>query len=495
MKTLGLDIGSSFIKAAIYDVGSGICTARSQTPDQEMSILAPRKGWAEQSPESWWQYAVSAIRQVVREAGREAEDIAAIGITYQMHGLVCLDEKGVPVRPSIIWCDSRAVDTGDQLAGRLGKEYCQLHLLNSPGNFTASKLRWVMVNEPDLFRKVYRIMLPGDYLAWKLTGQANTTVSGLSEGIFWDFKKGTLSEELLAAADIKRNLLPQVVPAFGEQGSLLPAIARELGLRPGIPVTYRAGDQPNNAFSLKVLHPGEVAATAGTSGVVYAVTDQLVSDPLSRVNTFVHVNHKPDAPRLGVLLCINGTGILNSWLKKNVATGLDYETMNVQAMQVPAGSEGLLVLPFGNGAERVLQNHDIGCQFHGINFNLHTRAHLIRASQEGIAFAMNYGMDVMKASGIKISSIRAGFANMFLSPVFRQTLADVSGIPIDLYDTDGSLGAAMGAAVGAGFVNDTEDVFRKMKKIMEIVPSRQKEALEQAYINWKMCFPADLITV
>lgn len=492
MKTLGLDIGSSFIKAAIFDVESGMCVARSQTPDQEMPILAPRKGWAEQYPESWWEHAIAAIRQVIGKTGPDAAGIEAIGITYQMHGLVCIDKKGTPLRPSIIWCDSRAVETGNLIAEQLGKEYCQSHLLNAPGNFTASKLKWLMVNEPGLYRKIYRIMLPGDYLAYKLTGQVNTTVSGLSEGIFWDFSKERISEELLDITGIQRYLLPNIVPTFGEQGSLLPAVARELGLHPGIPVTYRAGDQPNNALSLNVLEPGEVAATAGTSGVIYAVTDQLLSDPLSRINTFAHVNHAPDHPRLGVLLCINGTGILNSWLRKHVAAGSGYEEMNRMAMEVPPGSQGLIVLPFGNGAERILENRDIGCRILGMNFNLHTRAHLFRASQEGIAFALRYGLAVMKQNGIAPAVIRAGCANMFLSPLFRQILADVSDTTIELYDTDGSMGAAIGAAVGDR-IGTAGEILGRLKKKMIVEPSSDNKSMMDAYLHWKNCLDKEII--
>ncbi|MDD5507083.1 MAG: FGGY family carbohydrate kinase [Bacteroidales bacterium] len=484
MKTLGLDIGSSFIKAAIYDVGSGVCIARAQTPDQEMQILAPRKGWAEQSPESWWEYAVAAIRQVVRQAGKEAEEITAIGITYQMHGLVCVGNDGVPLRNAIIWCDSRAVETGNRMAIKLGREYCQEHLLNSPGNFTAAKLAWLMENEPDVYERIRHVMLPGDYIAYRLTGDIRTTVSGLSEGIFWDFRDRRISDELLEVAGIRKDLLPECVPAFGNQGILRYGVAVELGLPGGIPVTYRAGDQPNNALSLNVLRPGEVAATAGTSGVIYAVTDQLLSDPLSRINTFAHVNHGPDRQRLGVLLCINGTGILNSWLKKNVAAGEGYDEMNHMAAIIPPGSQGLVILPFGNGAERVLQNRDIGCRILGLNFNIHTQAHLFRAAQEGIAFAMNYGLDIMRQHSISPSVIRAGFANMFLSPLFRQTLSDVTHIPTDLYDTDGATGAAIGAAVGAG-AGSPEEILGKLKKKMMIVPSSMKGNTTDAYLLWK----------
>lgn len=492
MKTLGIDIGSSFIKAAIYDVESGMCMARSQTPDQEMPILAVRKGWAEQFPESWWEHALSAIRQVIRHAGNEAKGIKAIGITYQMHGLVCLDKEGAPLRPSIIWCDSRAVDTGNRMADMLGSKYCQEHLLNSLGNFTAARLKWLMENEPALYRRVRYVILPGDYIAYRLTGEICTTVSGLSEGIFWDFKNKRISDELFEITGIQKDLLPENVPTFGSQGIILPSVAGELGLPKDIPVAYRAGDQPNNALSLNVLEPGEVAATAGTSGVVYAVTDQLLSDPLSRINTFAHVNHGPDQPRLGVLLCINGTGILNSWLKKNVAAGEGYDEMNRQAAGIQPGSQGLVVLPFGNGAERVLQNRDIGCHVLGLNFNIHTQAHLFRAAQEGIAFALKYGMEVMKQNAISPRVIRAGYSNMFLSPLFRQILSDVSDTPIDLYETDGSTGAAIGAAVGAG-MGTAGEILAGVKKRMVIEPSSAKSSIQQAYLQWKDCLAAALV--
>lgn len=485
MITIGIDIGSSFIKASVYDAAAGCTLSKASAPDTEMPIRAEHRDWAEQSPGMWWDYARKAVIEAVRHSKVPATDISAIGITYQMHGLVCLDLQGNPLRPSIIWCDSRAVETGKMLAAKLGDDYCRNHLLNSPGNFTASKLTWVKENEPAIFDKIHRIMLPGDYIAFKLTGEMNTTVSGLSEGIFWDFPGNRVSEELLRSSAISGDLLSSVIPTFGEQGRLMPAIAQELGLKPGIPVTYRAGDQPNNAFSLNVLNPGEVAATAGTSGVVYGVTDRMIADSLYRVNTFLHVNHSAETNRLGVLLCINGTGILNSWLRKNTGGGLDYSKMNEAALQIPAGSEGLMIVPFGNGAERMLQNQETGCQVVGLNFNRHTQAHLFRAAQEGIAYAFRYGMDAMKETGISPSVIRAGNANMFLSPVFRQTLADVTGVCIDLYETDGSIGAARGAAIGAGYYSGFKDAFVQMKRTRVIEPSSGRSASVEAYHRWK----------
>jgi len=485
MKTLGIDIGSSFIKVSVYDAASGQCIAHVSMPETEMPITALKPAWAEQSPEMWWDNTKQAVIKAIRQCPQQALDIGAIGITYQMHGLVCLDRQGIPLRPAIIWCDSRAVDTGKTLEARLGEAYCRTHLLNSPGNFTASKLCWVKENEPEIFDKIHRVMLPGDYIGYRLSGEMNTTLSGLSEGIFWDFPNHRVSEEILAVSGISQDLLCPIVPAFGDQGRLLASVAAELGLKPGIPITYRAGDQPNNALSLNVMNPGEVAATAGTSGVVYGVTDRMTTDPLYRVNPFAHVNHTEKATRLGILLCINGTGILNSWLQKNIGGGKSYDQMNEEARLVPPGSEGLTIIPFGNGAERMLQNRETGSRMIGLNFNRHTQAHLFRASQEAVAFAFHYGMEAMKDTGITPTVIRAAHTNMFLSPVFRQILADVSGVSIDLYETDGSVGAAMGAATGAGFYSGTEEAGSKIKKIKQIEPSAERSSTLEAYDAWK----------
>jgi len=485
MKTLGIDIGSSFIKVAFYDHETGRDLAKSQVPDQEMPIRADQPGWACQDPEMWWENTKLAILRAIEQSGVSGRNIGAIGITYQMHGLVYLDQHGTPLGDSIIWCDSRAVATGEMLADKLGNEYCQSHLLNLPGNFTASKLRWIRNDDPVLYEKIRHILLPGDYIGYRLTGDITTTITGLSEGIFWDFRHNQVSEELLEVAAISKDLLPDTVPVFGLQGKLLPSVALELGLNPGTPVAYRAGDQPNNAFSLNVNKPGEVAATAGTSGVVYGVTDQLAADPLNRINTFAHVNHTVQLPRLGILLCINGTGILNSWLRKNVATGMNYEAMNHEALKVSPGSEGLLMIPFGNGAERMLQHTGISCRMSGLNFNRHGTAHILRAAQEGIAYAFRYGVDIMKASGMNVSVIRAGNTNMFQSELFRQTLADVCQVTIDLYETDGATGAAIGAAVGAGFCPGVESAFSNIKRVRVIEPSADKTQQEELYYGWK----------
>jgi len=486
MYALGYDLGSSFVKASLLDLATGKSLATAVSPAREMKIQTPRKDWAEQDPEMWWKNIKKATFQLFHDARFSSSSVQAIGISYQMHGLVLVDEHQRVLRPSIIWCDSRAVATGEKAFLDMGREKCLAHLLNAPGNFTASRLAWVKEHEPEIFSRIDQILLPGDYVAMKLTGRTSTTPSALSEGIFWDFQQDGKADFLLDYFGFPDSMFPQVVPNFSRELKVSSECYRELGLPEGIPVSYRAGDQPNNAFSLKALHPGEVAATAGTSGVVYGVSDSLRYDPHSRVNTFLHVNHTSESPRLGVLLCINGTGSLNAWLKRNVTTSMNYPRMNELAAQVPVGSEGLHVLPFGNGAERLLENANPGSSVHHMNFNMHDYRHLLRASQESIVFAFHYGLQVMRDMDIRPGVIRATHANMFLSPLFRQALSTLTGATIELYDPDGAQGAARGAAVGAGFYDSMDQAFDGLEHITAIQPDMQQADLyAQAYRDWK----------
>ena len=487
MYLLGYDIGSSSVKASIVDAESGKCAASAFYPKSEAPIIAVKKGWAEQEPTSWWEYLKQATADILAASGADPKDIKAIGISYQMHGLVCVDKDMNVLRPSIIWCDSRAVPYGQNAFDTLGHENCLSHLLNSPGNFTASKLAWVKENEPELYAKIYKIMLPGDYIAMKLSGEVCTTVSGLSEGMLWDFAENSTAKILMDYYGFDHSLIPEIRPTFSEQGRVSEAAAAELGLAAGIPITYRGGDQPNNALSLNVFNPGEIASTAGTSGVVYGVLGDVNYDPKSRVNTFAHVNHTADQTRLGVLLCINGTGILNSWMKRNVAPeGISYSDMNDLAALAPIGSAGVSVLPFGNGAERMLENREVGSSIHGVNFNVHNKSHLLRAAQEGIVFSFKYGIEVMEQMGMEVKRIHAGHANMYLSPLFRQTLANVTGATIGLYDTDGSIGAARGAGIGAGIYKDTAEAFTSLQQLATVEPcTADTEATMEAYGRWK----------
>jgi len=486
MLLLGIDLGSSSVKASVIEGDSGKCLATAFYPKDEMKIISEKPGWAEQDTETWWTNLKASIADCTGKLGQKKDDIGAIGISYQMHGLVTVDINNKVLRPSIIWCDSRASGYGEKAFNSLGKDYCLSHLLNSPGNFTASKLAWVKENEPDLFNKIHKVMLPGDYVALRLTGEISTSYTGLSEGIFWDFTNNMVSEELMKYFGFNSDILPEAAPSFSVSGRLLKSVASELGLPDGIPVSYRAGDQPNNALSLNVLNPGEVAATAGTSGVIYGVTDKKKFDPFSRVNTFLHINHSHADTRLGVLLCVNGTGILNSWLRRNTGGSLSYNEMNHLAEKVTPGSDGLSILPFGNGAERMLGNKDTGARITGLNFNRHTNAHMFRAAQEGIAFSFRYGLDIMKETGIDPRVIRAGEANMFLSKVFRETLSSITGTVIHLYNTDGSIGAARGAGIGCGYYKSEKEAFKGLTAVGVTEPERSgRSDYEEAYLKWK----------
>ncbi|TCD29497.1 carbohydrate kinase [Pedobacter psychrodurus] len=484
MYLLGIDLGTSSIKVAVVDVATQKNIATAQYPEEETVIKSLQSGWAEQSPNDWWQNVQQAILKLNSTGLFDPKEIKAIGIAYQMHGLVVVDKNQQILRDSIIWCDSRAVELGNSAFDAIGKEKSLKHLLNSPGNFTASKLAWVKANEPDVYSHIDKMMLPGDFIAMKLTGAITTSISALSEGIFWDFENHEISKDVMDYYGISGNLIPTMKPLFSEHGYLKADIAYSLGLPSGIPVAYKSGDQPNNALSLNVLKPGEVAATAGTSGVIYGVSDGLTYDKQSRVNTFAHVTYSEEKKHTGVLLCINGTGSMYRWAKHNFAPKATYAELNNLASKAPIGSNGLKVLPFGNGAERMLNNKYTGAQLLGIDLNLHDQSAIFRAVQEGIAFSFRYGLDIMRENGMKPKVIRAGRANLFLSDVFAQTFVDVTGIPVELYENDGSVGAALGAGIGAGIFKSAEEAFSNHQVIKTLIP-QHSAVYEPIYQDWK----------
>lgn len=484
MLLLGIDVGTSSIKVSIVDGATQQCIASAQYPETEAEIISMKTGWAEQSPDKWWEDLKQAIKKANALGKYNPQDIGAIGIAYQMHGLVLLDRDGKVLRNSIIWCDSRAVPYGDKAFKTIGEDHCLSCLLNSPGNFTASKLAWVKEAEPDVFERIDKIMLPGDFIAQRLTASVTTTPSALSEGILWDFSKNAVSEDVMGHFDFQKKIIAPIQNVFSQHGALSALVASELCLRTGIPVAYKAGDQPNNALALNVLQPGEVAATAGTSGVIYGVSDALTYDPQSRVNSFAHVNHTSNETRVGVLLCINGTGIANKWIKNMAGANLPYPEMNKQAAAIAAGSEGLFVLPFGNGAERMLNNKLIGAHVQGIDYNRHSPAHLFRATQEGIAFAFRYGLDIMRENGMDPQVIRAGKANMFLSSVFATAFVNATGVPVELYESDGSVGAALGAGIGSGFFRNASEAFSR-REVWETVVPENAQLYDELYQRWK----------
>jgi xylulokinase len=484
MLLLGIDIGTSFIKVSAVDAETQQSVASAQYPETENQITSLQPGWAEQDPEMWWHCTVHAIQQLIDSKKIDEKQIVAIGISYQMHGLVLVDKQQKVLRDAIIWCDSRAVKIGENASEEIGEEICSSCLLNSPGNFTASKLAWVKENEPEIYKQIDKIMLPGDFIAMKLTGEITTTSSALSEGIFWDFKKDEISKDVMTNFRFESSFIPNVQPLFSSHGKVLHEVAQRLCIPENIPVTYKAGDQPNNALSLNVLQPGEVAANAGTSGVIYAVTDKLFADKFSRVNSFVHVNHTTEKKRIGVLLCINGAAIMYSWARKVCGENSSYREMDQLAATIKPGSDGLFILPFGNGAERMLQNKIIGAQMKNIDLNKHTKAHIFRAVQEGIAFAFRYGLDIMRENNLHPTIIRAGKANLFLSDVFIRSFVNATGVAVELYENDGSVGSALGAGIGARIYKTNGDAYTNFKPLQKYEPTNV-ELYERLYQQWK----------
>ena len=489
MYLLGIDIGTSFIKVSLVETNTQKCIVTVSYPDSENAIISHRNGWAEQSPEMWWkqvQEAIVKLHQAAKKALPTYDSLAieAIGIAYQMHGLVLVDKNKKVLRDSIIWCDSRAVSYGEKAFDTIGHQQCLSHLLNAPGNFTAAKLAWVKENEPEVFSQIYKVMLPGDYIAMQLSSEITTSIAALSEGIFWDFKNNCISKDITQYFGFEASIFPTIQEVFSHHGALSKTVASTLSLKAGIPISYKAGDQPNNALSLNVLEPGEVAATAGTSGVIYGVGDTLSYDLASRVNSFAHINHSATAHRIGMLLCINGTGILNSWIKKYVGANYDYSTMNQMASTVASGSDGITILPFGNGAERIFNNKIIGAQILGLDLNKHSAAHLFRAAQEGIAFAFRYGLDIMRENKLQPTMIKAGKANLFQSPVFTHSFVNATGVPVTLYNVEGSVGAAIGAGIGAGMYASSKEAFTGLKPI-DIITPKESEKYNMLYENWK----------
>ncbi len=484
MYNIGYDIGSSSIKAALVEVDTGKQIAVTHEPEGEMGMISPKASWAEQDPEVWWKLICLATKKLLKQTGIDSAKISGIGIAYQMHGLVVVDRNGAPLRNAIIWCDSRAVDIGNEAFKALGTKKCMEHLLNSPANFTASKLKWVHDNEPDIYEKIYKYMLPGDYIAYKFSGDITTTINGLSEGTLWDYKNHEPANWLLSFYNLNPDLTPALVDNFSVQAKLNQQGAEASGLKPGTPITYRAGDQPNNALSLNVMKPGEVAATGGTSGVVYALTDSMQTKELERINHFAHVNHTAAAPVIGKLLCINGAGIQYRWMKNN--TGAEsYNHMNQLADAAPIGANGLCVMPFGNGAERMLGNKNIEARILNINLNQHSQGSIYRATLEGIAFSFIYGMKFIKNDNTPLHVIRAGNDNLFRSEVFSNTIASLIGQEIEIYNTTGAIGAARAASVRHDNLAAFGERISNNDYVSSYTPQKNADAYYEAYEKWE----------
>ena len=309
-----------------------------------------------------------------------------------------------------------------------------------------------------------------------------TTKTGLSEGMLWDYKNNSVADFLLKYYEIDSSLIPKIVPTFGFQCKLNKKGSSECGLLEDIPIYYRAGDQPNNALSLNVLNPGEIAATAGTSGVVFAVTDNVKTNESERINNFLHVNIN-NSISLGKLLCINGAGIQYAKLKNELNIN-SYDEMNKLSSVVEVGSKQLTYLPFGNGSERMLNNINVGSKMLNFDINIHKKEHVIRATLEGIAFAFVYGMQILINDGVKPKVIRAGNDNLFKSKVFGETISTLINTDIEIYETTGAFGAARAVDLRNRDFNKFENNIIENDFLRTFSPQPNLNDYKNAYNLW-----------
>lgn len=436
MAFLGIDVGTSSVKVSIVGEDGVILASATAPASSERAINSPNPNWAEQNPEDWWEDAQQAILNLPLEARLQVE---AIGIAYQMHGLVLVDSQFQPVRPSIIWCDGRNIQESQILAESLGLDALENRLLNKPGTLTLAKLAWVAEHEPETLAKAHTFGLPGDFIAYKLTGEWSTTKSGYSEMVGWDFGASIPFEEGFRKAGWKLPL-PEARPNLEEGAPIQKVIAEKLGLPPSARVTYRAGDQPNNAFGLGVLQQGETAISAGTSGVLYGIGDS--SPGLHEgINRFLHVNSQ-----IGVLMCLNGVGSALAFARRTWFQNQSYEALSELASQ--ANPENCpYFFPFGNGAERILSERAFS-GFTELDFNRHNLPELARSVFEGIAFAYRLGSEKMEKAGCLSKVVNGTESGLLKSSFFAQLLANELQVELILSEGDGSTAAARGAALG-----------------------------------------------
>lgn len=446
---LGIDIGTSGTKTVLFnEMGDTIASAIGEYP-----LYQPHIGWAEQEPEDWWQATVDTIKQVLDTSGVNPADIKGIGLSGQMHGMVLLNKEGNVLRSSIIWCDQRTQEECHKITEIIGKERL-IEITANPAltGFTASKVMWVKNHQPDIFEKIYKILLPKDYIRYKLTGEFATEVSDASGMQFLDVPKRTWSGEILNKLGLDYKWMPAVYESQEVSGKVTKKVAQLTGLAPGTPVVGGGGDQAAGAVGNGIVKPGVISSTIGTSGVVFAHMDEVNIDPRGRVHTFCHA-----VPNTWHVMGVTqGAGLSLQWMRNNfgaaereLAEFLDidpYELMTKEAQKAAPGCEGLIYLPYLMGERTPHLDPYAKGVFFGLSAK-HGRNEMIRTVMEGVAYSLRDCLEIIKGMGVSVSEVRASGGGG-KSSLWRQMQADIFNNPITTINS--SEGPALGAALLAG---------------------------------------------
>ena len=482
---LGFDVGSSSVKASLVNADSGKCVATAFFPEKEAPIMAVKAGWAEQDPQMWWDNAKLSLKKIMVEAGATAEEIKAIGISYQMHGLVCVDKNLKALRPSIIWCDSRAVPYGEKAFKDLGADQCLSHLLNSPGNFTAAKLAWVKENEPENFKKIKKIMLPKDYLAYKLSGTFCTDYSDASGMLLLDVKNRKWSKEMCDICGITEDMLPKLFDSFEKVGELKHDLAAELGLRDGVVIAAGAGDNAAAAVGTGTVGNNKCNISLGTSGTIFMSSDSFAVDSNNALHSFDHADG-----HFHLMGCMLSAASCNKWWMDEILKTKDYadEQKGIDKL----GENHVFFLPYLMGERSPWNNPNARATFTGITMDT-TREDMTQAVLEGVAFATRDMYEVAKSIGVapKRTMICGGGAK---SPLWRRMIANILNVEVDVPSCEEGpgMGGAMLAMVACGAYKSVEEAAAAIVKVDKTEkPDPELVAKYEArYQQFKTIYPA-----
>ena len=485
-KVLGIDVGTGGTRAVLLDQAGRVLGAATA---EHAPMASPQLGWAEQDPRDWWRAARIAIRECLVKASAKANEVAAIGLSGQMHGLVMLDENGEVLRPALLWCDQRTEKECQGITERVGAKRL-IELVANPAltGFTLPKIWWVRAHEPQVWARARSLMLPKDYVRFKLTGARATDVADASGTLLFDVVNRRWSSEMLQASDLQPEILPQVFESPEITGRVSKDGAAASSLQEGTPVVAGGGDQAAGAVGMGIVEPGNVSATIGTSGVVFAATSRPVVEPQGRIHTFCHAI----PGRWHVMGVTQGAGLSLRWFRDQFCVGASYDELMKEAAAAPAGADGLLWTPYLMGERTPHLDPNARGALVGLTAQ-HTRAHVIRAILEGVAFSLRDTFTIFRDLGVPVKSIRLGGGGA-RSPLWQQIQADVYGMRVDLIAAEegAAYGAALLAGVGAGVWPSVETACETSVHVAKQVEpiAKNVELMNRRYEEYRKLYPA-----